>query len=148
MILSGANSYGVTAVSEGKLVVANSSALAGSSLMVGAGAGLLFGSPLEATPAALIAGARRSLNAGHSVQRGKRNGERASSTPGVREPPLISPPAAKVPASSSATPTTARSAAGDLLWLRASNSSFNFDQHPKQFPTVQALDALFAHYDR
>ncbi len=58
MILSGANHYGGTTVAEGTLVVANSSALgAGSSVMVGAGAGLLFASPLEASPAAIAAAA-------------------------------------------------------------------------------------------
>jgi autotransporter-associated beta strand protein len=99
LILSGANHYGGTTVAEGTLVVANSSALgAGSSLVVGAGAGLLFASPLEASPAA------------------------------------------------AATPVTASNAAS--VMAQAANSTFNFDRHDKQFPTVQALDAVFAQYGR
>ena len=176
LVLSGANSYGDTTVSDGTLVVANSSALGGgSSLMVGAGAGLLFGSSLDATSSAIVASAApvvapasadATLTSPASSETPATAGAAGLASPVVAGPLRLAPAdfdfsafhTAATHRLTGALPSTgeremsvrlsaAERAAADLAWLWQTENSFNHsDQRPARLPTIQTLDALFAQY--
>ncbi len=158
LILSGANSYGGTTVSDGVLVVANSSALGGgSSLMVRAGASLLFGSPLEASPVAAVSAAPAvistpvtSANTTTITTIAPVAASQASVSPLMANAETLKTETLKSLQRFSVSVfsfSQCRSAAGYLTWLaQATSDSYDSEQHAKGLRAIQALDAVFAQY--